>query len=106
MIDYHCDTNLILAEPFSSRKDTHRLLAYDKIMQRLTDNKLIVDLHILDNEASAEYKRAITKKWKANHQLVLPNTHRSNAAERAIRTFKAHFLSIFAGVAPVCVGRY
>ena len=29
-----------------------------------------------------------------------PNTHRSNAAERAICTFKAHFLSILAGFAP------
>ena len=62
MIAYHCEANLILAEPFASRKDTHRLLAYDKIMQRLTDNKLIVDLQILDNEASADYKRAIKKK--------------------------------------------
>ena len=47
MIAYHCDANLILAEPFSSRKDKHRLLAYDKIMQRLTNNKLLVDLQIL-----------------------------------------------------------
>ena len=42
MIVYHCDANLIPAEPFSSRKDAHRLLAYNKIMQRLTDNKLCV----------------------------------------------------------------
>ena len=54
MIAYHCDANLILAEPFASRKDAHRLLAYNKIMQRLTDNKLSVDLQILDNEASEE----------------------------------------------------
>ena len=27
MIAYHCDANLILAKPFASRKDTHRLLA-------------------------------------------------------------------------------
>ena len=59
MIAYHCDANLILADPFSSRIDTHRLLVYNKIMKRLTDNKHIVDLQILDNEASAEYKRAI-----------------------------------------------
>ena len=32
MIAYHCDANLILAEPFASRKDKHRLLAYDNIM--------------------------------------------------------------------------
>ena len=100
MIAYHFDANRILAKPFSSRKETHRLLAYENIMQQLTDNRLMVDLQILDKKASAEYKRAIKTKWNANYQLVPPNIHRSNAAERAIRTFKAHFLSILAGVAP------
>ena len=52
MIAYHCEANLILAEPFSSRKDAHILLVYNKIMQRITDNKLCVDLQNLDNEAS------------------------------------------------------
>ena len=47
-----------------------------------------------------EYKRAIRKKWNANYQLVPPNTHQSNTAERAIRAVKAHFLPILAGVAP------
>ena len=41
----------------------------------------------------------ITKKWGAKFQLVLPNMHRRNAAEQAIRTFKAHFLAILAGMA-------
>ena len=100
MIAYHCDANLILANPFSSRNYTHQLLAYDKIMQRLTNNKLTVYLQILDNEAIAEYKRVIKTKWNANYQLVPPKTHRSNAAESAIRTFKANFLSILAGDAP------
>ena len=59
MIAYHCNANLILAKPFASRKGTHQLLAYDNIMQMLRDNKLIVDLQILDNKASAEYKRSI-----------------------------------------------
>ena len=63
MIAYHCDTNLILADPFYLRKDTHWLLAYDRIIQRLTDNKLIVNPQILDNEASAEFKRSIKTKW-------------------------------------------
>ena len=100
MIAYHCDTNLLLAEPFYSRKDTHRLLANDKIMQQLTNNKIIVYIQILDNEASEEYNRAIKTKWNAKYQLVPPHTHWSNAAERAIRTFKSHFLSIFASVIP------
>ena len=68
-------------------------------MQRLSDHKLTVDLKILDNEASAEYKRVIKKKWNVNYQLVPPKTHLSNTAEWSIRTFKAHFLAILASVA-------
>ena len=58
-----------------------------------------MDIHILDNTASAEYKR-VTKKWQAQYQLVSPNMHQSNVAEQAIQTFKAHLLSILAGVDP------
>ena len=68
-------------------------------MQRLKDRKLIVDLQILDNEASKAYKQTITSDWGIEFQLVLPHVHHRNAAERAICTFKAHFLSILAGVA-------
>ena len=57
MIACHCKVILILAKPFTSRKDKHRLLAYYKPMQRLHDNNLTVDLKIIDDEASAEYKR-------------------------------------------------
>ena len=89
-----------LAEPFSSRKDAHRLLAYNKIMQQLTDNKLSVDLQILDNEARKEYKRSIKTKWNAKYQLVPPHTHRSNTVEHSIRMVKAPFPSILASVAP------
>ena len=40
------------------------------------------------------------KDWGATYQLVPPNVHRRNIAERAIRTFKARFLAILAGVHP------
>ena len=59
---------------------------------------MTVDLKILDNEASTEYNRFIKKKCSTNHQLVPPNTHQRNAAERDIRTYKAHFIAILAGV--------
>ena len=32
IIAYHCDANLIPAEPFTSRKYKHLLLAYEKLM--------------------------------------------------------------------------
>ena len=62
IIAYHCDVNMILAVPFKTRKDTHRLKAYNKIMQSLRDHQLCVDLQIMDNKASAEYKRLIKEK--------------------------------------------
>ena len=98
MLAYHCDTNAILVEPFQSRHDRHRIPAYNRIMHRLTTRAHTVDHQVLDNEASAEYRRVITDDWKCTYQLVPPNVHRRNIAERAIQTFKAHFLSILAGL--------
>ena len=72
MVAYHCDSNTILAVPFTSKKYQHRLQAYDEIMQRLIDHGMIVDLHILDNKASAAYKHIITIKWGVAFQLVSP----------------------------------
>ena len=53
-----------------------------------------MDLQILDNEANVEYKTNMREIWNVDYQLVPPNTHRRNAAERAIFKFKAHLLSI------------
>jgi hypothetical protein len=100
MIAYHADGNLILQQAFKSRSDTHRIVAYNSIMTCLAARGLSVDVHILDNKASAAYKQAITFTWQAEFQLVPPDMHRLNRAEHAIRTFKAHFLSILAGVDP------
>ena len=68
IISYHCNANLILAVPFNTRKDTHHLIAYYKIIQRLSDHNLTVDLQNLENEARTEYKRVIKKKWNTNYQ--------------------------------------
>ena len=57
-----------------------------------------VDVQILDNEVSAEFKKTIVKDWGASYELLPMNVHRRNIAERAIRTFKAHSLVILAGV--------
>ena len=46
MVAYHCDSKAILVVSFTLRKYQHRLQAYDKIMQQLTDRGMIVDLQI------------------------------------------------------------
>jgi hypothetical protein len=90
MIAYHADGNLILQQAFKTRSNKHCISAYNTIMTRLAARGLSVDLQILDNEASAAYKHAITVTWQAKFQLVPPDMHRCNQAERAIRTFKDH----------------
>ena len=54
MIAYHCNTNIILEVPFKTGEDTHRIISYDKIMQRLSYHNLTVNLKILYNEDSKE----------------------------------------------------
>ena len=48
--------------------------------------------HILDNESSYEFKIVIKKQSKL--QLVPPDTHQRNIAEREIQTFKNHLIAI------------
>ena len=50
------------------------------------------NLYVLDNEISGEFKNALNK-YEVEWQLATPYLHRSNAAERAIRTFKNHFIA-------------
>jgi hypothetical protein len=98
MIACHANGNLILQQAFKTRSDKHRIAAYNSIMTCCAARGLSVNLQILDNEASAAYKQAITFTWQSKFQLVPPEMHHCNRAERAIRTFKDHFLSILAGV--------
>jgi hypothetical protein len=49
----------------------------------------------MDNQANTVIKKYLTLK-KCENMLVEPHNHRVNAAERAIQTFKAHFISTLA----------
>ena len=69
-------------------------------MQRLTKKGHRVDVQILDNEVSTEFRKTIVDDWNETYQLAPPNVHRRNIAERDIRTFKANFISVLAGVDP------
>ena len=73
------------------------ITAYKALWERTNrGRKTKPKMHILDNEASNAFKAAIRE--NCDLQLVPPDTHRRNLAERAIQTFKSHFISILAGV--------
>ena len=59
-----------------------------------------MDVQILYNEVSADFKINIVEDRGSTYQLVTPNIHQKNIAERDIHTFKAHFLSVLAGLDP------
>ncbi|KAL7503146.1 LOW QUALITY PROTEIN: hypothetical protein ACHAXN_000974, partial [Cyclotella atomus] len=82
---------------FSQRQSVHHA-SISLQVQRHSTRDHTVDHQVLDNEASAKCIQVITEDWKATYHLVPPDIHRRNLAERAIQTFKAHFLSILAGI--------
>ena len=100
MLAFHEQANVILVQPFKTKADTHPIPAYNTIMTRLKTCNLGVNLQILDNKASAAYINCIKNEWHCSHQNVPPDMHRWNKAKQAIRTFKAHFISILASVDP------
>ena len=59
MIVYNCESNAIIAATFKYRTNKHRLLAYNTIIQWLKDRIMLLELQILDNEVSDEYKSVI-----------------------------------------------
>eukprot|EP00957_Ditylum_brightwellii_P163185 12425923-Ditylum_brightwellii.AAC.1 len=75
------------------------LQAYDKMYKYLQDKGYKPYTHWLNIEAPAGIKWYNTQNTTM-YQLVPPNTHRRNAAERAIMTFKKYYKAILASVDP------
>ena len=93
------DTNVILAVPFKNKKKQQLTLTYLSIKKGLNKRGHKINMHTLDNEASELHTDTIEEE-QCTYQLVPPDVHHRNAAERATRTFKEHFLRILASVAP------
>jgi len=70
--------------------------AYQKLIDRLKSTGITPKCHILDNKCSTDFKQTIRDN-NMTYQLVPPHDHRRNMAEKAIQTFKAHFISISCG---------
>ena len=69
------------------------------MLLRLQQVGIVPQKHVMDNKISEAMKEHIRDECKVNLELVPPGCHQRNAAEVAIHNFKAHFLSVLAGVA-------
>ncbi len=91
MVAIHLNKNYIFVEPMRSRLKEEMIRAYEKIINRMKAEGLGIRKHTLDNEASDAFKQYIPQQ-QIQFELVPPGNHRCNKAERAIQTFKAHFI--------------
>jgi hypothetical protein len=92
LVVYDYDSNYIHAEPMKNRTGPEILAAYQRAITMLASRGLRPLLQRLDNEASAALQQYMQEQ-QVDYQLAPPNIHRRNAAERAIRTFKNHFIA-------------
>ena len=99
MVVYDYDSNAILAEPLKSRTEQELLRAYTKIHTYLTVRGLKPVLQRLDNEAPGQLKQFM-RTHDVQFQLVPPHNHRRNAAEKAIGTWKDHFIAGLSSLDP------
>jgi hypothetical protein len=88
LVLYDYDGNIIQSEPMKNRSDTEAIRAYTRIHDELTPM-----FQTMDNEASKALKKNLHSK-DIHFQLVATHVHGQNAAERAIQTFKNHFVAI------------
>ena len=99
MITYDYDSNSILVKAIPNREAKNITEAWKYNHNRLAKSAAQPKHNILDNEFSAELQNAL-KKHDVTYEKVPPDMHRRNAAERAVRTFKNHFLAGIASIDP------
>ena len=80
-------------ELLKSRTGPEIVRAHKSLFARLRKSGNQPKLHRLDNEASKALRDHLKHNQQVDYQLAPPHIHRRNAAERAIRTFKNHFIA-------------
>ena len=77
--------------PIKNRSEQEFLRAYKEVYDDMEKRGFKPKFHKLDNKSSAEIQKFIASR-NANVQFAPPDMHRQNAAERAVRTWKNHFI--------------
>jgi hypothetical protein len=100
-VAYIYDLNAILVRAMPSTNNGAMIAAFTDILATLNVRGYAPTLNVMDNECSKAVEAHIRSN-KMDIHLVPPHNHRVNAAERAIATFKEHFISALATVDKDC----
>jgi hypothetical protein len=95
LIVYHYKLNAILALPIANFTDKTILTVHKQQFKLLELRGHKIQFNVMDNQESKVIKKYLTVN-QCNNILVNPNKHRVKAAESAIQTFNAHFISVLA----------
>lgn len=99
MIMLGVDANYIHVEPMRNRKTESELAAQTAGNAFFKSKGFTPHFMRLDNETSAELEKFF-RQQDIKVEYVAPHQHRANKAERAIRTFKNHFIAILSATDP------
>ena len=100
LVAYHYDADNIPTTPLKKRTWPCILSDITKIHDKLIKRGLTPKLHIMDNEVSEKFKEYF-KDSNIKFRLVPPHMHRGNTTERAVITFKDHFISSLCNLYPI-----
>ena len=100
-VAYDYRSNAILVRPLKDQTDKSLLEAFEDVYEYLTTRGFKPRLNVMDNQCSKTIQKFIDSS-KAKIQLVNPDDHRVNAAERAIQTWKNHWLAGMGTLDPNC----
>lgn len=92
LVAYDYDSNLVWGVPMPSRTSAQIVKAYKEIYKMLQTKGLKPKLQRLDNECAKELKEFFDEK-SIEFQLTPAGKHSRNLAEKAIQTWKDHFIA-------------
>ena len=87
----------IHVQPLTDRSAVSHVKAYRLAIEFFKTKGHVIDIARLDNETSVQLETFL-RDASVPFQYVPPEDHRSNRAERAIQSFKNHFISVLATI--------
>ena len=80
-------------EPMKKKTEEEMILARRRALERMKAQGIVPTHQVLDNEISVAYRQEI-KQTSMTYQIVPPYDHQSILEEKAIQTWKDHFIGV------------
>jgi hypothetical protein len=92
-------TAFFLANALKDNISGKHILGRAQALEQIQKVGIVLKHQVLDNQASAAYKISFGVS-DMSYELVPLADHQRNMAEKAIQTFKDHFVGVLSGCAP------